>query len=69
MGPPPVVGPDSTPYRVRIVQRLLNAAGAQLRVDGAWGPATTRAVEAVQRRAGLPVDGRVGPTTAAALSS
>ena len=68
MGPPGVVGPDAPPHRVRAVQRLLNRAGAGLQVDGAWGPATTRAVEVVQARGGLPVDGRVGPTTAAFLS-
>jgi peptidoglycan hydrolase-like protein with peptidoglycan-binding domain len=68
VGPPGLVGPDSPPRDVRVVQRLLNRAGAQLRVDGAWGPATTRAVERVQERAGLPVDGRVGPSTAAVLA-
>ena len=67
VGPPGVVGPGSPPHRVRAAQRLLNRAGAQLRVDGAWGPATTRAVEAVQARAGLPVTGRLGPATAALL--
>lgn len=66
-GPPPLVGPDSGPARVRAVQRQLNAHGAQLRVDGDWGPATTRAVRDLQARRGLPVDGRVGPATAAAL--
>ena len=63
-----VVGPGSSPAQVRRVQRLLNRDGAGLRVDGAWGPATTAAVRAVQARSGLPVDGRVGPATAAALA-
>lgn len=67
MGPPGVVGPDSPLHQVRAVQRLLNRAGAALRVDGAWGPATTRAVTAIQAQAGLPVDGRVGPRTLAVL--
>ncbi len=67
MGPPGVIGPDSPLRQVRAVQRLLNRVGAALRVDGAWGPATTRAVIAVQARTGLPVDGRVGPRTLAVL--
>lgn len=66
-GPPAPVGPDSGLAEIRAVQRLLNAAGARLRVDGAWGPATTRAVEQLQARHGLPVDGRIGPATAALL--
>ena len=67
LGPPGLVGPDSPPARVRAVQRLLNARGAALRVDGAWGPATTAAVEAVQAAAGLPVSGRADPLTLAVL--
>ena len=63
----PVVGPGSPAEDVREVQRLLNAAGAGLAVDGQWGPATERAVRRAQSQAGLPVDGRVGPATAAAL--
>ena len=66
-GPPGVVGPGSPPHQVRAVQRLLNARGADLRVDGAWGPATARAVQRVQAAAGLPASGRVGPRTAAVL--
>jgi hypothetical protein len=67
VGPTGFVGPGSPPHQVRAMQRLLNARGAQLRVDGAWGPATTRAVQRVQAEAGLPATGRVGPRTAAAL--
>ena len=77
MGPRPVdagpspaaatVGPDSPVAQIRALQRRLNAHGADLRVDGAWGPATTQAVRTVQARLGLPVDGRIGPDTAAAL--
>jgi hypothetical protein len=67
VGPPASVGPASPPARVRAVQRLLNARGAGLRVDGAWGPATLRAVEAAQAAGGLPVDGRVDAWTLALL--
>ena len=77
-GPPVGVGPDSPLAQVRALQRLLNArlgAGAHrsgahgpaLRVDGDWGPATTRAVRRFQAQVGLPVDGRAGPATLAAL--
>ena len=61
------VGPGSSVADVRRLQRRLNALGARLRVDGAWGPATVRAVRQVQERAGLPADGRIGPATAALL--
>ncbi|MFC2153084.1 peptidoglycan-binding protein [Actinomycetota bacterium] len=36
-------------------------------VDGVYGPATTQAVEAFQRDAGIAVDGKYGPETHAAL--
>jgi peptidoglycan hydrolase-like protein with peptidoglycan-binding domain len=36
-------------------------------VDGIYGPATARGLRAFQRRAGLAVDGRVGPATRAAF--
>lgn len=62
-----VIGPMSTPAQVREVQELLNAAGASLVVDGDWGPATSAAVQDVQRAAGLAVDGKVGPQTLAVL--
>lgn len=67
VGPAGLIGPASPLAQVRGVQRLLNARGADLRVDGAWGPATTRAVRRVQVAAGLPATGRVDPRTAAAL--
>ena len=67
VGPPTTVGPGSRPRQVRQVQRLLNARGAGLAVDGAWGPATTRAVRGLQLQSGLPPTGRVDPRTAAAL--
>jgi hypothetical protein len=52
-------GPD-----VAELQRILNAhSGAQLVVDGKFGPVTALAVQALQRRAGLDADGIVGPKT------
>ena len=69
VGPATTVGPGSSPRQVREVQRLLNARGAGLRVDGAWGPATTRAVRGLQLQAGLTPTGRVDPRTAAALAA
>ena len=48
---------------VRELQRLLNAKGATLRVDGDFGPATLVAVKAFQAQAGLVVDGIVGKKT------
>ncbi|CAA9210768.1 MAG: hypothetical protein AVDCRST_MAG76-102 [uncultured Acidimicrobiales bacterium] len=47
---------------VKLVQRRLRVA-----VDGRFGPRTRRAVQALQRAAGLAPDGVVGPLTWAAL--
>ena len=50
---------------VRWWQENLNTLGAspKLKVDGNIGEATTKAVEAFQRKEGLDVDGWVGPET------
>jgi len=52
---------------VRQIQVALMACGYPLKGTGYFGAATDTAVEAFQRRAGLKVDGDVGPLTAAAL--
>lgn len=45
------------------LQQQLNARGAELSVDGDFGPATEAAVQAFQREQGLQPDGIVGPLT------
>lgn len=54
---------------VERLQKLLNAAGAQLVVDAHFGDRTEAAVKAFQRKAKLVVDGRVGAQTWAALAT
>jgi peptidoglycan hydrolase-like protein with peptidoglycan-binding domain len=49
------------------LQSLLNHHGAELAVDGDFGPATRSAVIDFQSGAGISVDGQVGPQTKAAL--
>jgi hypothetical protein len=52
---------------VEELQRALRKAGARIKVDADFGPATKEAVMAFQRKARLPVDGIVGPATRAKL--
>lgn len=52
---------------VKAAQTLLNAAGANIGTDGAFGPRTKAAVLAFQKARGLTQDGVVGPQTWAAL--
>lgn len=54
-------------YQVAELQQLLNDHGQRLQVDGDFGAKTFAAVQAVQRRTGLVVDGRAGPKTLAML--
>ena len=49
------------------LQSLLNHHGAELAVDGDFGPLTETAVRAFQAEKGLAVDGIVGPQTKSAL--
>ncbi|MFP4127181.1 MAG: N-acetylmuramidase domain-containing protein [Alphaproteobacteria bacterium] len=45
--------------RVAELQRALNAAGAELTVDGLWGPKTRAALDAAKRRHGVPTDAEI----------
>lgn len=57
----------STGACVSLLQRMLNSHGANLAVDGIFGPLTDSAVRSFQSSSGLTVDGIVGPNTKAAL--
>lgn len=52
---------------VKLLQHRLNLLGSQLTEDGIWGVKTDQAVRNYQYKAGLIVDGIVGPKTQAAL--
>ncbi|MBN2362384.1 MAG: murein L,D-transpeptidase catalytic domain family protein [Deltaproteobacteria bacterium] len=52
---------------VRQLQQMLNASGAQLDVDGLFGPATEQAVQRFQAQQGLDPDRLVGSLTLSAL--
>ena len=53
----------SNGYAVKALQTQLNAHGANLTVDGAFGPATRSAVTSFQSSRNIGVDGIVGPQT------
>ena len=62
--PSPAIGGNLTARSTSDVQAKLNAVdGAGLVVDGAYGPLTTAAVEAYQRKVGITVDGVYGSVT------
>ena len=52
---------------VKLLQHRLNLLGSQLTEDGIWGVKTDQSVRNYQYKAGLTVDGIVGPKTQAAL--
>ena len=54
--------------QVREIQALLNRAGANIVVDGDFGPMTKKAVKAFQAEHKLMVDGIVGPKTMGELA-
>lgn len=51
------------------IQLALAGLGFSLKGTGYFGPSTDTAVEAFQKRAGLTIDGKVGPKTAAAIDA
>ena len=54
----------SNPDEIKFIQKSLNKIlGANLAVDGHWGPGTEAQVRIFQEKFGLDVDGRVGPAT------
>lgn len=63
------VSPERTnpPQTSKAAQHLLNQHGADLEVDGAFGPASGEAAKKFQSDNGLTADGVLGPQTFAAL--
>lgn len=55
--------PPKKSINVKQLQEMLNHYGAHLKVDGIYGDATHKAVEAYQRGHGLTVDGWAGAET------
>ena len=63
----PILKAGNTGKSVVELQTRLNNTGANLGVDGIFGPKTAKAVRDFQARNGLNVDGIVGPNTWEAL--
>lgn len=64
----PTIRKGSEGLAVRIAQRLLNAHGSTLELDGEFGPATLLSVKAFQQSVGIKADGIIGPKTWEKLS-
>jgi peptidoglycan hydrolase-like protein with peptidoglycan-binding domain len=64
----PTLTEGDTGPAVQTLQNRLNVWGANLTVDGDFGPATLAAVKAFQTQQNLTADGVVGPRTWAALN-
>ena len=67
--PPPAMPPNLTAKQQQVakVQMALNANGAQLTVDGKWGPATSAALKSYQQGHSLKPTGKMDAATAKAL--
>ena len=62
------LGAGSEGVAVRDLQRRLEVAGQPLKVDGKFGPGTTKALQAFQREQGLEPSGQLDAETDAALT-
>ena len=58
----PGIKRGSTGNSVKALQELLNKSGANLKVDGIYGPATEAAVRKYQKDNGYQQNGQVGTT-------
>jgi len=65
----PTLKQGSTGQDVKELQQILNSNGANLVIDGVFGPKTLQAVIALQKQHNLLVDGIVGPQTWSKLES
>ena len=66
--PATTLKPGDTGTQVAVLQRVLASLGfSSGKVDGQYGPATTKAVARFQRSGGLTADGIFGPATLRAL--
>jgi N-acetylmuramoyl-L-alanine amidase len=65
----PILRRGDTGLVVKILQKLLNAYGYNLKVDGIFGEKTEAAVKGFQKKYSLTVDGIAGPKTFDALAS
>ena len=58
---------DSQGYSVKDIQQALNKHGYKLKIDGAMGPKTEKAISAFKRKRGWRARPWIGPLTAEAL--
>ena len=56
-------GSMESPHDVAVLQEALDSTGANLKVDGAWGPKTEAALRNYQRIHGLQVTGQLNKAT------
>ena len=61
--------PPSKEQILTAQEALVEFGNGSLEADGVFGPSTSKAVEAFERAKGLPVTGKLGPTTLEALRS